>query len=129
MAVRLRRQQGELFGDVVPVRHFAVVSNIGDTDVKALLEWYRGKAATIEHVHHILKVVLDGGADSSGKQGTNSAWLRLRVITHCRPFRSEGLSGNTRRWGSCKKAALTLPECYLLFSPKESTDLSCVQRA
>ena len=100
VAVRLRRQQEELFGDGVPVRHFAVVSNIWDMDGKALLEWYRGRAGTIDHVHHILKGELDGGVYPSGKHGTNAAWLRLQVKTHSWQSRSVGLSGNTKRWGS-----------------------------
>ena len=41
VAVRLSRQQGELFGDGVSVRHFAVVSNIWDMGGKVLLEWHR----------------------------------------------------------------------------------------
>ena len=82
VGVRVRRQQGELFGDGVRVRHFAVVTNIWDMDGKALLEWHRGKAGTIEHVHHTLKDGLGGGVYPSGKHGANAAWLRLQVITH-----------------------------------------------
>lgn len=82
VAVRLQWQQGELFGDGVPVRHFAVVSNIWDMDGQALLEWHRGKAGTIEHVHHVIKGELAGGVYPSGKHGANAAWLRLQVITH-----------------------------------------------
>jgi hypothetical protein len=54
VVVRLRRQQGELFRDGTSVRHFAVVSNRWDMEGQALLEWQRGKAGTIEQVHHIL---------------------------------------------------------------------------
>ena len=82
LAVRLRRQQGELFGDGASVRHFAIVSNIWEMDGKALLEWHRGKAGTIEHVHHVIKGELGGGVYPSGKHGANAAWLRLQVITH-----------------------------------------------
>ena len=82
LALRLRRQQGGLFGDGVPVRHFAVVSNIWEMEGKALLEWHRGKAGTIEHVHHVIKGELGGGVYPSGKHGANAAWLRLQVITH-----------------------------------------------
>ena len=82
LALRLRRQQGELFGDAVPVRHFAVVSNIWEMDGRALLEWHRGKAGTIERVHHVIKGELGGGVYPSGKHGANAAWLRLQVITH-----------------------------------------------
>lgn len=82
VAVRLRRQQGDLFGDGSRVRHFAIVSNIWEMDGKALLEWHRGKAGTIEHVHHVIKGELSGGVYPSGKHGANAAWLRIQVITH-----------------------------------------------
>ena len=35
LAVRLRRQQGELFGEGAAVRHFAVATNIWDMEGKA----------------------------------------------------------------------------------------------
>lgn len=82
VGIRLRRQQGELFGDGASVRYFAVVSNIWDMDGKDLLDWHRCKAGTIEHVHHIIKSELGGGVYPSGKHGANAAWLRLQVITH-----------------------------------------------
>ena len=82
LAVRVRRQQGELFADGVKVRHFAVVTNIWDMDGQELLEWQRGKAGTIEYIHHILDSELAGGVYPSGKHGTNAAWLRLQVLTH-----------------------------------------------
>lgn len=82
VAVRLRRQQGELFGDGTSVRHFAVVSNRWDIEAQALLEWQRGKAGTIEQVHHILSNELAAGMFPSAKHGANAAWLRLQVITH-----------------------------------------------
>jgi hypothetical protein len=82
VAVRLRRQQGELFRDGTSVRHFAVVSNRWDMEGQALLEWQRGKAGTIEQVHHILANELAAGIFPSAKHGANAAWLRLQVITH-----------------------------------------------
>ncbi len=82
VAVRLRRQQGELFRDGTSVRHFAVVSNIWDMNGRELLEWQRGKAGTIEQVHHILANELAAGVFPSAKHGANAAWLRLQVITH-----------------------------------------------
>lgn len=82
VAVRIRRQQGELFGDGTSVRHFAIVSNIWEMEGKALLEWHRQKAGTVEHVHHVIKNELGGGVYPSGKHGANAAWLRLQVITH-----------------------------------------------
>jgi hypothetical protein len=82
LAIRLRPQQGELFADGARVRHFAVVTNIWDMEGQALLEWQRGKAGTIEQVHHILVNELGAGVFPSNKHGTNAAWLRLQVITH-----------------------------------------------
>jgi len=82
LAIRIRRQQGELFADGVSVRHFAVVTNIWDMEGQALLEWQRGKAGTIEHVHHILNNELAGGVYPSARHGANAAWLRLQVLTH-----------------------------------------------
>ena len=82
LAVRIRCQQGELFEDGNKVRHFAVVTNIWDMDGQELLEWQRGKAGTIEHIHHILNNELAGGVYPSAKHGANAAWLRLQVLTH-----------------------------------------------
>jgi len=82
LAIRVRRQQGELFEDGAKVRHFAVASNIWEMEGQALLEWQRGKAGTIEHIHHILDNELAAGVYPSAKHGANAAWLRLQVLTH-----------------------------------------------
>jgi hypothetical protein len=82
LTIRIRRQQGDLFEDGTGVRHFAVVTNMWDMDGKELLEWQRGKAGTIEHIHHILNNELAGGVYPSAKHGANAAWLRLQVLTH-----------------------------------------------
>lgn len=82
LAIRVRRQQGGLFEDGVKVRHFAVVTNIWNMGGQKLLEWQRGKAGTIEHIHHILDNELAAGVYPSNKHGANAAWLRLQVLTH-----------------------------------------------
>jgi len=82
LAVRVRRQQGELFQDGTSMKQFAVVSNIWDMDGEDLLEWHRGKAGTIEHIHHVLDNELAAAVFPSAKHGADAAWLRLQVITH-----------------------------------------------
>ena len=82
LAIRVRTAQGVLFGDGSTVKHFAVVSNDWETDGQDLLEWHRGKAGTIEHVHLVLKDELAAGVYPSAKFGANAAWLRLQVLTY-----------------------------------------------
>jgi hypothetical protein len=82
VAVRVRKRQGELFGDGSAVKHFAVVSNIPDWSAVKLLQWHREKAGTIERVNDILKNDLGAGVMPCGRFGANAAWLRLAVLTH-----------------------------------------------
>lgn len=81
VAVRIRTAQGVMFGDGNTVKHFAIVSNDWQTPGRALLEWQRGKAGTIEHAHLVLKDELAAGVYPSAKFGANAAWLRLQVLT------------------------------------------------
>jgi hypothetical protein len=82
LAVRIRTAQGVMFGDGNTVKLFAVVTNDWQTPGQALLEWQRGKAGTIEHVHLVLKDELAAGTYPSAKFGANAAWLRLQVLTY-----------------------------------------------
>lgn len=81
LAIRVRPPQGTLFGDGAEARHFAVVTNDQESEGRALLEWHRGKAGTIEQAHRTLKDELAAGVYPSAKHGANAAWLRLQVLT------------------------------------------------
>ncbi len=82
VGLRLRKRQGELFGDGSAVKHFAVVSNLWTWSAPRLLEWHRQKAGTIEMVHDVLKNELAAGVLPCGRFGANAAWLRLAVLAH-----------------------------------------------
>ena len=81
LAIRVRPPQGVLFSDGSGVKLFAVVTNDWETEGRALLEWHRGTAGTVEHTHHILKDELAAGVYPSGKFGADAAWLRIQVLT------------------------------------------------
>ena len=55
IAIRIRPRQEKLFDDSNKVRHFAVLTNIGEWKAGRLIEWHREKAGTIEGVHDVLK--------------------------------------------------------------------------
>jgi hypothetical protein len=82
VAIRIRKQQGELFEDGSRVRHFAVLSNLWEWKAARLIEWHREKAGTVEVVHDVLKNDLGAGVLPSKYFGANAAWLRLVVIAH-----------------------------------------------
>jgi len=82
VAIRIRQRQESLFADGSKVKHFAVVTNIGEWKAGRLIEWHREKAGSIEAVHDVLKNELAAGVMPSKYFGTNAAWLRLAVIAH-----------------------------------------------
>jgi hypothetical protein len=82
VAIRIRKQQGELFEDGSRVRHFAVLSNLWGWKAARLIEWHREKAGTVEMVNDVLKNDLGAGVLPSKYFGANAAWLRLVVIAH-----------------------------------------------
>ena len=82
VAIRLRKQQGELFEDGSRERHFAVLTNRWELKAARLIEWHREKAGTVEMVHDVVKNELGGGVLPSKYFGAKAAWLRLAVISH-----------------------------------------------
>ena len=82
VAIRIRKKQGELFGDGSEAKYFAVVTNLWDWAPKRLLVWHREKAGSIEALHDVLKNELAGGVMPCGRFGANAAWFRMAVLTH-----------------------------------------------
>ena len=82
LSIRIRQRQESLFADGEKVKHFALVTNIGEWKARRLIEWHREKAGSIEAVHPVLKNELAAGVMPSKYFGTNAAWLRLAVIAH-----------------------------------------------
>ena len=82
VAIRVRRRQGELFGDGSEAKYFAVATNLWEWAPKKLLVWHREKAGSIEALHDVLKNELGGGVMPCGRFGANAAWFRLAVLTH-----------------------------------------------
>jgi len=103
VAIRIRKRQGDLFGDGSEAKHFAVVTNVWDWETRRLLEWHREKAGTIEAIHDVLKNELAAGVLPCARFGANAAWLRMAVLTH-------NLITALKR--------MALPEQYLTARPK-----------
>jgi len=103
VAIRIRKRQGDLFGDGADAKHFAVVTNVWDWETRRLLEWHREKAGTIEAIHDVLKNELAAGVLPCARFGANAAWLRMAVLTH-------NLITALKR--------MALPEQYLSARPK-----------
>jgi Transposase DDE domain group 1 len=81
-AIRIRKKQGELFGDGAAVKHFAVRTNLWDWKPQRLLEWHREKAGSIEAAHAVIKNELAGGGLPCGRFWANTAWFRLAVLSY-----------------------------------------------
>jgi hypothetical protein len=82
VAIRIRRRQGDLFGDGSEEKYFAIVTNDFERSSSQLVHWHREKAGTVEHVHDVLKNELGAGTMPCGRFGANAAWFRLNVLTY-----------------------------------------------
>jgi hypothetical protein len=85
LAIRIRPKQGDLLGDGIAVKHFAIVTNRNDPEGGSgldLIQWHRGKCGTIEHAHDVLMNELAGWNLPSQKFGANAAWLRMNVLLY-----------------------------------------------
>ncbi len=80
IALRFTPLEADLFAGV-SVRYHAVVSNRSELTLAELIEWHRGKAGTIEHVHRVLKGELGAGVMPCQLFGANAAWFRINIIT------------------------------------------------
>ena len=81
LAIRIRKVQGSLFADGSDRRHFCIVTNRAGNGGE-IIRWHRGKAGTIEHIHHVLTNELAAEALPSQKFGANAAWLRLNALLY-----------------------------------------------
>lgn len=82
VAIRIRPGQETLFADGSRVKHFAVVTNIGEWKAARLIKWHREKAGTIEGVHAVLKNELAAAAMPSKCFGANAAWVPMAVLAY-----------------------------------------------
>jgi hypothetical protein len=81
LALRILKRQGCLFADGSDRKHFCIVTN-RPGDGGELIRWHRGKAGTIEHIHHVLTNELAAEALPSQHFGANAAWLRLNALLY-----------------------------------------------
>ena len=82
LALRIRKQQGELFASGADTKYLALVSNRWELPPAALLRWHWQKAGTIELVHDITKNELGAAVPPCGRFGANAAWYRLSLLTY-----------------------------------------------
>jgi hypothetical protein len=78
IAIRKRPRQPTLW-EQDGYSYWAVVTNL-DWKAKAVLEWHRGKAGTIEHFHLVAKHELGLGVMPCSRFGADAAWSRLNVL-------------------------------------------------
>ena len=81
LVLRIRKQQGQLFGTGADTKYLAVVSNRAG-EVAALVRWHWQKAGTIELVHDVTKNELGAAVPPCGRFGANAAWYRLSLLTY-----------------------------------------------
>jgi hypothetical protein len=81
VGLRLLKAQGVLFADGSDRRHHAVLTNL-DYRGDRLLDWHRGKAGTIEHLHDEIKNGLGGGHMPSQRFNVNAAWLKHAILAY-----------------------------------------------
>jgi len=81
VGLRLLKPQGVLFNDGSDQHHHAVLTNL-DWDAVRLLNWHRGKAGTVEHVHDEIKNALAGGHMPSQHFAVNAAWFKLALLSY-----------------------------------------------
>jgi hypothetical protein len=82
VAIRIRQKQETLFEDGSKVKHFAVVTNIGEWKAGRLIQWHREKAGTVEHTHDEVNNDLGGGQMPSQRFGVNGAWFKLALLAY-----------------------------------------------
>lgn len=81
IGLRFLKPQGELFDDGHDRKHFAVVTNRGETAEK-VIAWHREKAGTVEHVHDEMKNELAAARPPSQKFGANAAWFAINALAY-----------------------------------------------
>ena len=81
IGLRFLKPQGELFDDGNDRKHFAVATNRAESGEK-VVEWHRGKAGTVEHVHDEMKNDLAAARPPSQKFGANAAWFALNAVAY-----------------------------------------------
>lgn len=82
VALRIRKNQGQLFAAGYETKYLAVVTNRWELSAPELVRWHWEKAGTIEHVHDVTKNELGAAVPPCGRFGANAAWFRLGLLTY-----------------------------------------------